>query len=445
MITRKLLNQFAADAVSYGPAMAVNNIISEWRFTTTPVMDNSAPSAYTDRAPLADDLGYAEFSDIYGHVLHGHPDNPLSYATSNRTEAGLLALRVFDREKHTSERDIAGFCDLFDKTTRAMVTLHGAHAPWMWVAVPWMREVLEVNMDIMRPSSFAQFVHEGASFNRRYLGTNQEYLDNRIFSNDPGLKFDDETTANQGLRALINNCFGLKRSDEISLSQAGENKAALMSLSKVLNELHQLKVTAPAYKKDLILTAELITLFSQASGRDQGESSAREMASAIASLVDMTMTPVKSVGQIRENRFRPGFTEKQVAYWSTTATANSLASALPRLIGRMPEDHAESIVQSAIDRFRLQVGKDAYQALANAIPHMLKKGGKPPAAAYFKIAAEVSRDAANPDVEASYLSNLETQEIADLISSLSDRKLKVRLMKRNPEVKGDVLSNELGL
>lgn len=445
MITRKLLNEFAAEAVSYGPAMAVNNIISRWRFTTTPVMDNSAPGAYVDRSPLADDLTYAEFSDVYGHVLHGHPDDPLSYATSNRTEAGLLALRAFDRERHLSERDVSGFCDLFEKTTRAMVTLHDAQAPWMWVAVPWMREVLEVNMDIMRPSSFAQFVHEGTSFNRRYLGLNQEYLDNRIFSTDQNLKFDNHAAANQGLRALINNCFNLKRTDEISLGQAQQKETGVLRLAKVLNELHKQKVTAPAYKKDLILTAELITLLSYASLTTQSASSAADLNKAIVSLVDMTMTPVKNVGQIRQNRFRPGFTEKRVTFWSTTETAASLASALPRLICGLPEAHPEPGAKAAIDRFRHQVGKDAYQALANAVPYMLNKGGKPPAAAYFKIAVEVSGSEIDPEIENAYLSNLEIEEIVDLIGTLSGNKHKVRLMKRNPEVKGDVLSNDLGM
>lgn len=445
MITRKLLNEFAANAVSYGPAMAVNNVISEWRFTTTPEMNNSAPSAYTDRSPLANDLTYAEFSDVFGQVLHGHPDNPLTYSITNRTEAGLLALRAFDREKHASERDVSGFCNLFEKTTRAMVAMHDAKSIWMWTSVPWMREVLEVNMDLMRTSSFAQFIHEGSSFSRRYLGLNQEYLDNRIFTTGPGLDFDSQTTANQGLRSLINNCFDLKRSDSITIDRALENEVGVRRLAKVLNELHQMKVTAPAYQKDLILTAELITLFSKAHTRMSSEVSANELSTSIGSLVNMAMTPVKSIGKIRQNLFRPGYTEKQVSFWSTTATAESMASVLPRLIREMPENHPDSIARSAIERFRHQVGKDAYQALANAIPHMHKKTGKPPAAAYFKIAVEVSGGRIDEGVENSYLSNLQTKEIADLIGTLSGNKHKVRLMKRNPEVKGDVLSNDLGM
>lgn len=408
-------------------------------------MDNSAPSAYTDRTPLAEDVNYAEFADVFSEILRRYPKNAFDYPLSNITEAGLLALRVFDGKKHTSEQDVEAFCGLYEATTKAMVELFEGQSPWMWVSVPWMREILEVNAGVMRPASFANFVQVGSTFNSKYVGSNKEYLAEKNFTTDSESETSDQVTANQGMQALVSHCFGRGRGDWVSLDQARSDEEGLLRLAGILNNLHDLKVVAPAYKKDLIVVGELLTLLSEASDRTQGTQANEILSKAASSLVDMAMSPQKSIGKIRENRFRPGYTSKNLAFWSTAAMANSLASVLPAICNRLPSEHSNPEVQGAIDRYRHQIGKDAFQALSNAIPYFENKGGKPFPAAYFKIALEVNGEIGDQAVESAYLSKLEAQELAELISSLSSTKHRIRLMKQRPDVKGDVLALDLGM
>lgn len=445
MITRKLLNQFASNAVRLGPAGATHLMLSDWKFQNTPVMDNSAPSAYTDRAILEDGLSYAEFSDIVSHVLRGHPDQPSVYSWSNKTEAGLMALRVFDRMKHVTERDVAGFCEIFDATTKAMIALHDSKAPWFPVLVPWMREILETNLDLMPTHKFKRFVHESSLLNRHYVGGNEKYLDSRIFADDQDLKFSNLTFLDQGLRALVNNCFGLKIGDHISMSQAAENEVGVFRLARVINDLHKQKVTTPAYQKNLVLTGELLTILAQAGGRSESPVAVAEINRAIQSLVDMTMTPVRRVGQIRENRLRPRYTAERLRFWSTTDTVNSFVRLLPRICLDLPIEHQDKGVRDALHRFRSQVGHDAYQALQNMTQHMANKKAKDYPLAYFKLAVEVSPEDVGSQVSHDYLSKLESNDLAELISTLSNKEAKLRLMRQHPAAKGAVLMNELGM
>lgn len=444
MITRKLLNEFASNAVKLGPAEAVHFMIGDWRFQSTPMMDSSAPSAYTDRAPLADDVSYAEFSDIFRNVLQGHPDQPTTYSGSNRTEAGLMALRVFDRDKHTSEWDIRGFSAIFEATTKAMISMKDARVPWVPVCVPWMREILETNMDIMPTQSFAQFIHEGSAFNSYYRGGNEQYLDTRIFSDDPSLQFHKITAMDQGLRALVNHCFDLKIGDAVNLSTAMQNESGILRLAKVVNELHGQGVSVHAYQKNLLLTAELLTLLHTAADKSSAPEAA-QMHKAIGALVEMTMRPAKRVGKIRENRLRPRYTAERLTFWSVTESVESLATAIPKLCATFPVDHPVKGVQEALNRFRSQIGHDAYQALHNMTPHMANKKTEDYPRAYFKLAVNVSPEGVESQPSHTYLSKLDKKDLADLIGTLSSEKAKRSLMRQHPGVKGAVLMNDMGM
>lgn len=445
MITRKLLNEFASNAVRYGPGEAVHRMLGEWRFQSTPMMDNSAPSAYTDRAVLDVDLGYAEFADIVGHVQKGHPDQAGAYSFSNKTEAGLMALRVFDRTTHTSDRDIAVFSAIFEATTNAMIRMHDAKVPWMTVSVPWMREILETNMDIMPVHRFRAFIHESSLFNQKYIGGSEQYLDSRIFADDQDLKFGALTFLDQGLRAIVNNCFNLKVGEHITVQKAVENESGVLRLAQIINDLHALKVTTPAYQKNLILTGELMTILSEVAEKRQDLAEVSAIHTAIQSLVDMTMTPIRKVGQIRENRLRPRHTAERLRFWSTTDSVDSLSRLLPRLCSDLPFNHADKGVQEAMERFRRQISHDAYQAVHNMTPHASNKRAKEYPLAYFRLAVDVSPEGVDSEISFAYLSKLEKDDLANMIGTLSSNEAKVRLMKQHPGVKGAVLMNDLGM
>jgi hypothetical protein len=446
MITRKLLNKFASDTALVGASDAVSLMISEWRFKTTPDMTGKPPSAYTDKAGMADDLSFAELAQVVAGVLRAYPEYSYTQWPSNKIEAGLLALREFDRTIHTSEMDVSGFCDLCRITVAAMVKLNEEGGVWMPVAVPWMREILETNLDLLDVPSFAQFVEQGNAFDKRYL-TNDEYPDKRVFAPNLGLPltFYKTATVNQGLRAVINHCFDMKPHDSISLQDALANTPAVLRMAGMMNDLHFHGVKMPAYQKSLALTGQLIHIFSSSLRHSLADSDSKKVSDAIRALVDMTMTPVKKVGKIKENRFRPGHTSKTVVYWSPAESARGYAKMLLQSCEAIEDLDLDPETQKSIERFRFQVGQDAYQALENVLPYLNKPDGSAGAVAYFTLATCISPDEKRAELERSYLSKLEKAELAALIASLPSKVARVRLMKLNPEVKGTVLMSDLGL
>lgn len=447
MITKHDLSRTQEMLVSKGPAATAHDMVSSWRFASTPMMDNSAPSAYTDRAPIAPDVTYEQMASVVIDVMRGLPDNPTGYAASNKAEIGLIALRVFDRGQPYTQQDLDKFSEIFARTTQTMVASNDQKLMWQPVCVPWMREILETNMDLMPVSDFKQFIHESSDFNRHYTGGNANYLDRRLFNLQPDMTVYPSLTMNQGLRAVVSNCFGLKRSDSLSLNEAIQSAfvPGIIRLAKVLNALKKTNVTFPAYQADLALTSELIVILGAGAKKCQYVSESLEIEEAIVSLVNMTMSPVKKVGAIRENRFRPGYTAKTIKFWMVSNAADALSTILGRMCSAMPTSFIDSDAHSAVERFKHQVAQNAFQALSNVIPYMDKADGIRGAATYFKLGLEVSVEGVPADVENAYLSKLSKADLADLVGSLQSKETRDRLMRLNPEIKGKVLMNDLGL
>lgn len=440
MITQDAVQKMREQLVSLGPAAAAHNLISDWRFTTTPVMDNSAPSAYTDRATLAAGVSYAEMGAAVLGLLRVLPDSPMEYAASNKAEVGLIALRIFNRAEHQSPDDIKAFSEIFAKTTRDLICLADGGNPWLYTSVPWMREVLETNLDLLPASSFAQFVHDSPDFNRFY-GHIDAYLDRRSFIPGPNLEDQKSLVANQGIKAVVNGCFGLSKDQQISIGDASSDVVAVSRLSRILQDLEKAKVVIPAYQLDLAVTAQLIDIMLKASEKAEPDT-AGEIESGIVSLVAMTTS--KKLGSIRENAFRPGYTAKPLKFWAVSDALEGIAETLIQSISSYDYQHRGKGLQAALNRFISKVASNAFQALDCVIPSLSKPDGLRGSSAYFRVGVELMPGMDKSNAIGKLFAASDKDRKAELIASIRSEDARLRLIKQNPAVKGAVLMSDLG-
>ena len=455
MITAQHVDKIKALLDNEGPGEAGYQLLNDAAaHPSTPCMDDKGPSAYTDKVTLELGVKYSVFADLVLEIQGKHPNNSLHFVSkTQKIEAGLWALRAFDREVHTSEVDAFFFSQIYQTTTDLMIQSIKTHDVWQSVSLPWMREILEKNIDLMTVASYADFVQAGNTFTKNYTGGGSNFLDKRLFSDLVPYLHYNAVPMNQGLIALVNSSFGIKRDDPVVLSDltASARRPQAVTLAKAISGLYAHGARMPAYQLDLALTADLLVILNNAATATVNDEDRHALDRGLVELVDMTMTPVKKIGPMRENRFRAGFTNKNPTFWLPYAPQAGLCTVLAsRCAALVPADRPQDVA-NALSRFINQVRHDAFQGMENALSgndssNYNKTFLADVACDYFKLGHEIDPEAAPAELEARLVERLIKEEkLSKLVSGISHVPTKARLMRENPSVRGKVLMDELGL
>jgi uncharacterized protein YqcC (DUF446 family) len=420
---------------------------------STPCMDNRGPSAYTDKVTLQDTIKYSVFANIALEIQQRRSDGLYHFSTGNKIETGLWVLRAFDREVHTSEVDAYFFAKLFKSTTDQMIKTIATQDIWQSVCLPWMREILEKNIDLMATPSYAPFIQEGNTFNKHYQGNSAAFLDKRLFSEPTPFVNYNDVPINQGLRALVNASFKLQRDDVLKITglTTPSRLAQTVTLAKTLSGLHEHGVKVPAYQLDLALTADLLLILNNAAMAVTTEEDRNTLNRAIVDLVDMTVGPAKKKQSLRDNHFRAGYTNKNTMLWLPHIPQAGLCRVLGHRCVALMAGERPVEVSKALSRFTGQVRFDAFQAMDNVLScvdssRYAKAYQADAACDYFKLGINIDSESVPAEAEAKLLELLKREDkLIKLVSGLSHEPTKRRLLQENPALKGKVLMDELGL
>jgi hypothetical protein len=455
MITAQHLDKIKNLLDTNGPGEAGYQLLTDAAaHPTTPCMDDKGPSAFTDTVTLEPGVKYSVFADVVLEIQGKHQNSGFYNLTkTQKIESGLWAMRAFDREVHTSEVDAFFFSQVYRSTTDLMIHSIKTSDLWQPVCLPWMREILEKNIDLMPVASYADFVQAGNTFTKHYTGGAQNFLDKRLFSDLVPYLHYHAVPMNQGLIALVNSSFGIKRDDPVHLSDmtASARKLQALTLANAISALYAHGTRMPAYQLDLALTADLLVIMNQAAMATVNDQDRSALDQAIVELVDMTMTPVKKIGPMRENRFRSGFTNKNPTFWLPHAPQAGLCTVLTSRCASLASFERPQGVSTALSRFINQVRHDAFQGVENALngndsSNYNKTYLAEVACDYYKLGHEIDPDSAPAELEARLVARLiKDEKLTRLVSGLSHAPTKARLMRENPSVKGKVLMDELGL
>jgi hypothetical protein len=438
-----------------GPGKAGYQLLDDaMAHPSTPCMDDKGPSAYTDKVTLEPGVKYSVFADVVLEIQGKHANDGLNFFSKNqKVESGLWAMRAFDREVHNSQVDVFFFSQIFRTTTDLMIQTIKTQDLWYTVSLPWMREILEKNIDLMPVASYADFIQDGNTFSKYYTGSSEAFLDKRLFSDPVPYLHYNAVPMNQGLIGLVNSSFGIKRDDPVQLSDlmASPRVPQAVTLAKAISALYAHGTRMPAYQLDLALTADVLLIMNNAATATLPDEDRTALDRAIVELVDMTMTPVKKIGPMRENRFRAGYTDKNPTFWLPHAPQAGLCTVLAsRCVVLNASDRSQD-VSNALSRFTEQVRHDAFQAMNNALSandsSSYAKTFLPDVACdYFKLGLAINPEAVPTELEAKLVERLIKEEkLTKLVSGLKHEPTRARLLRENPSVKGKVLMDELGL